>query len=132
MVLPLQPTPGNGEELNRWSIQVITGISMNWWPEWITHGGTKESAYMGRDRHVYELMMDTNGTWSHTDLTQHMRAPDANNGVLVGHEWSSQFAKHIVYLDTRENPHIHSLMLLHGNPWQHRDLTDLTGAQSIV
>jgi len=95
-------------------------------------GGTKEIAYMGRDRHVYELMMDTNGTWSHTDLTQHMRAPDANNGVLVGHEWSSQFAKHIVYLDTRENPHIHSLMLLHGNPWQHRDLTDLTGAQSIV
>jgi hypothetical protein len=38
----------------------------------------------------------------------------------------------VVYLDTGENPHIHSLMLRHGSSWKHTDLTDLTGAQALV
>ncbi len=95
-------------------------------------GGMKQIAYIGSDHHVHELIMDVSCTWKHTDLTQLIGAPEASNGVIVGHEWSSQFAKHVLYLDTGENPHIHSLMLRHGGSWEYTDLTDLTGAQSIV
>ena len=76
--------------------------------------------------------MDANGKWQHTDLTRLARSPEAGNDVLAGHEWTPQFAKHVVYLDASENPHIHSLMLKHGGSWHHRDLTDLTGAPPLV
>lgn len=94
-------------------------------------GGTKQVVYVGADRHVHEVMMDTRGTWVYTDLTTLIGAPDASNKVIAGHEWSDQFAKHVVYLDMLEAPHIHSLLLAHGSAWQHTDVTDLTGAQSL-
>ena len=94
-------------------------------------GGTKQVVYVGADRHVHEVMMDTRGTWVYTDLTTLIGAPDASNEVIAGHEWSDQFAKHVVYLDMLEAPHIHSLLLAHGSGWQHTDVTDLTGAQSL-
>ncbi len=97
-------------------------------------GETKLIVYVGSDRHVHELMMDANGKgkWQHTDLTRLVRSPEAGNDVLAGYEWTPQFAKHVVYLDASENPHIHSLMLKHGGSWHHRDLTDLTGAPPLV
>lgn len=95
-------------------------------------GGTKQVVYVGADHHVHEVMMEKRGRWVYTDLTERIGAPDASNEVIVGHEWSDQFAKHVVYLDTLENPHIHSLLLKHGSDWQYTDLTDLTGAQSLV
>src|SRR6266566_4851358 len=95
-------------------------------------GNTKQVVFVGRDSHVHELTMDANGSWSHTDLTHLLRAPDAGNDVIVGYEWSAQFAKHVVYLDKKENPHIQSLMFRSGSSWQHVDLTELTGAAEIV
>jgi hypothetical protein len=95
-------------------------------------GNTNQVVFVGRDRHVHELTMDANGSWSHIDLTHLLRAPDAANDVIVGYEWSAQFAKHVVYLDKKENPHIQSLMFRSGSSWQHVDLTGLTGAPEIV
>lgn len=95
-------------------------------------GETKQVVYVGADHHVHEVVMDKSGRWVYTDLTERIGAPDASNDVIAGHEWSAQFAKHVVYLDTLANPHIHSLLLRHGSDWQYRDLTDLTGAQPLV
>src|SRR5579884_3198821 len=103
----------------------LTGYS------WET-GGTGQVVYVGTDQHVHELAMDTSGHWSHTDLTNLIGIPDASDDVIVAYEWAAPFAKCVFYLDTAENPHIHMLMLKHGNSWQHTDLTKLTGAQSIV
>lgn len=95
-------------------------------------GETRQVVYVGSERHIHELRMDLNGSWTHMDLTHLTGAPAASNGVIAGHEWTSQFAKHIVFLDTGENPHIHSLLLKHGSSWQYTDLTSLTGAQPLV
>jgi len=95
-------------------------------------GGTKQVVYVGLNRHVYELTYSAGGTWSHTDLTQLTSAPEASNELVLGYEWTAQYAKQVVYMDTRENPHIHELMLKHGSSWQHTDLTKLTGAPELV
>lgn len=95
-------------------------------------GGTKQVVYVGLNRHVYELTYSAGGTWSHTDLTQLTSAPEASNELVLGYEWTAQYAKQVVYMDTRENPHIHELMLKHGSSWQHTDLTELTGAPELV
>jgi hypothetical protein len=95
-------------------------------------GLSKQVVYVGRDHHVHELALERNSVWKHTDLTQRTHAPEASNDVLAGHEWTAQFAKLVVYLDTAENPHIHSLMLEHGGSWKHTDLTDVTGAEPLV
>jgi hypothetical protein len=94
-------------------------------------GEAKQVVYVGSDYHVHELV-DAGDPRIHTDLTHRLRAPDASDEIIVGYEWSSQFAKHIIFLDKRENPHIHALMLEHGGSWQHRDLTELTGAPELV
>lgn len=93
---------------------------------------TKQVVYVDSNYHVNELRMPLQGTWEHTDLTQLLRLPEAGEDTIAAHEWTPQFAKHIVFLDTAENPHIHSLMLKHGGQWQHTDVTDETGSQSIV
>lgn len=95
-------------------------------------GRAKYVAYVGSNNHIYELQMPLQGTWEHTDLTQLLGAPEASEDDVAAHEWTPEFAKHIVYLDTAENPHIHSLMLKHGRQWQHTDVTGLTGSQSLV
>jgi hypothetical protein len=95
-------------------------------------GGTKYVTYAGSNNHIYELQMPLKGSWEHTDLTQLIGAPEASEDVLATHEWTPEFAKHIVYIDTAENPHIHSLLLKHGSQWQHTDVTSLTGAQPMV
>ena len=95
-------------------------------------GGSKQVVYVGSDRHIYELSYSAGSTWSHTDLTQLTGAPEASNELVIGYEWTAQFAKQVVYLDTRENPHIHELMLKHGGSWQHTDLTRLTDAPELV
>jgi len=93
----------------------------------------KQVVYVDSNFHVNELRMPLQpGAWEHTDLTQLMRLPEASEDVIAAHEWTPQFAKHVVFLDTAENPHIHSLMLKHGGRWQHTDVTDETGAPSIV
>ena len=51
---------------------------------------------------------------------------------IVAYEWTAQYARQVVFLDTRENPHIHELMLKHGGSWQHTDLTRLTDAPELV
>jgi hypothetical protein len=95
-------------------------------------GGSRQVVYVGFNRHIYELTCSINGAWSHIDLTQLIGAPEASNELIIGYEWTAQFAKQVVYMDTRENPHIHELMLQHGSSWQHRDLTRLTGAPELV
>jgi hypothetical protein len=95
-------------------------------------GRAKYVAYVGSNNHIYELQMPLQGAWEHIDLTQLLGAPEASEDDVAAHEWTPEFAKHIVYLDTAENPHIHSLMLKHGRQWQHTDVTGLTGSQSIV
>ena len=97
-----------------------------------TTGNTQQVVYMSEDRHIQELSTGTDGTWSHTDVTRTTNAPIAANDILVGFEWSSAFAKQIVYLDTAENPHLHELMLAHGSAWKHTDITTLTGASDLV
>jgi hypothetical protein len=76
--------------------------------------------------------MPLNGAWKQTDLTQLLGVPEASEDVIAAHEWTPEFAKHIVYLDTAENPHIHSLLFKHGGQWQHTDVTAFTGSQPIV
>jgi hypothetical protein len=93
---------------------------------------TKQVVYVGEDHRIHELSQNTQGKWSYSDLMRYSPAPDASDTLLLGHEWSTQFAQHIVYLDRRENPHIHSLLLKHGEQWRHHDLTELTGAQPLV
>jgi hypothetical protein len=95
-------------------------------------GGTKQVVYVAENHRIQELQADGSGTWTHTDLIQLTEAPVANNTIIVAHEWSSQFAKHVVYLDMHENPHLHSLLLKHGSRWEYADLTDLTGAQTLA
>ncbi len=95
-------------------------------------GLSKQVVYVATDRHIHELAFAEGGQWKHSDLTQRVHAPLASDEVIVGHEWTSKFAKHIVYLDAGENPHIHSLMLKHGGSWRHVDLTGLTGAPLVI
>jgi hypothetical protein len=95
-------------------------------------GRSKYVAYVGSNNHIYELQMPLQGSWEHTDLTQLLRTPEASEDVVAAHEWTTEFAKHIVYLDTTENPHIHSLLLKHGSQWRHTDVTSLTGSQPLV
>lgn len=122
-----------------WTFQDLTNITEAHLPSgsaltgftWET-GEAKCVAFVGSDRHVHLLQMPLRGSWQHIDLTGRLNLPDASDDVIVGHEWTPQFAQHIVYLDTSENPHIHSLLLKHGSDWQHVDLTRLTGAQPLV
>ncbi len=95
-------------------------------------GGTQQIAYISENQHVQELSAGTDGVWSHSDITQATQAPLAADDSLIGFEWSSSFAKQIVYIDTAENPHIHELMLQHGSEWKHTDVTTLTGASDLV
>jgi hypothetical protein len=95
-------------------------------------GLAKQVVYVGANHHIYDLQMPLNGTWEQTDLTQLLGLPEASVDVIAAHEWTPEFAKHIAFLDTAENPHIHSLMLKHGGHWQHTDVTRLTGSQPIV
>jgi hypothetical protein len=94
-------------------------------------GEAKQVVYVGTDHHVHELM-DGPDTRIHTDLTQMLGAPEASDEIIVAYELPSRFAKHIIFLDTKENPHIHAFMLEHGGSWRHRDLTSLTGAPELV
>ncbi len=93
---------------------------------------SKQVVYVSENQHIQLLQTDEGGKWTHTDLTQRTGAPVASDTLILGYEWSTQFAQHIVYLDTRENPHLQSLLLEHGSSWKHTDLTDLTGAQALV
>jgi hypothetical protein len=95
-------------------------------------GGTKQVVYVAENNHVQQLETDGSGAWTHSDMMQLLHAPEASSSIILGYEWSTQFAKNIVYLDTRENPHLHSLLLKHGGRWEYDDLTDLTGAQTLV
>jgi hypothetical protein len=123
----------------KWSVQNLTSLTKAHLPSgsaltgfaWET-GEEKSIAYVGGDRHVHLLQKPLQGNWEHIDLTGHLNLPDASDDVIVGHEWTPQFAQHIAFLDTNENPHIHSLLLEHGSEWRHVDLTRLTGAQPLV
>jgi hypothetical protein len=95
-------------------------------------GNAKQIVYVGSNHHICELRMPLQGAWEYTDLTQLLHVPESSEDVIAAHEWTPEFAKHIVYLDTAENPHIHSLLLKHGEQWQHTDVTKSTGSQSIV
>jgi hypothetical protein len=95
-------------------------------------GGTKQVVYVAENNHVQQLETDGSGAWTHRDMMQLLHAPEASSDIILGYEWSTQFAENIIYLDTQENPHLHSLLLKHGGRWQHDDLTDLTGAQTLV
>jgi hypothetical protein len=95
-------------------------------------GLSKEIVYVGSDRHIHELQMPLHGGWNHTDLTQLLGVPEASDDVIAGHEWTPEFAKLIAFLDTAENPHIHSLLLRHGGQWEYTDVTSFTGSQPLV
>jgi hypothetical protein len=81
---------------------------------------------------VHEITIELDQTCNHVDLTRIKNACDASNEVIVGYEWSAQFAKHVIFLDARENPAIHAFTRKHGELWLHLDLTKLTGGQVIV
>jgi hypothetical protein len=95
-------------------------------------GFSKQVVYVDRNHHLYQLQMSLQETWKHIDLTQKLGLPESSQDVLTTHEWTPEFAQHIAYLDTAENPHIHSLLLKHGEDWKHTDVTSLTGSQPIV
>jgi len=95
-------------------------------------GFSKQVVYVDRNHHLFELHTSLQRSWKHTDLTQLLGLGESSHDVLAAHEWTPEFAKHIAYLDTAENPHIHSLILKHGEDWKHADVTSLTGASPIV
>jgi hypothetical protein len=93
---------------------------------------SKQVVYVSENQRIQLLQTDEGGKWTHSDLMKHTGAPAASDTLILGYEWSRQFGQHIVSLDTRENPHLQSLLLEHGSSWKHEDLTDLTGAQALV
>ena len=95
-------------------------------------GNAKQIVYVAGNRHIYELQMPLQGAWEYTDLTEYLNVPEASQDVIAAHEWTPEFAKHVVYIDTLENPRIHSLLFEHGEQWQHTDVTKATGSQTIV
>jgi len=95
-------------------------------------GLSKQVVYVDRNHHLIELHKTLQETWKHTNLSQMLRLPESSQDVLAAHEWTPEFAQHIAYLDTAENPHIHSMILKHGEHWRHEDVTSLTGSQPIV
>ena len=95
-------------------------------------GFSKQVVYVDSNHHLFELHTPLQRSWKHTDLTQLLGLVESSHDVLAAHEWTPEFAKHIAYIDTTENPHIHSLILKHGEDWKHADVTTLTGAQPIV
>jgi hypothetical protein len=88
--------------------------------------------YVDRKHHLVELHTPLQGAWKHTDLTQLLGLGESSHDGLAAHEWTPEFAKHLAYLDTAENPHLHSLLLKHGAAWKHADVTSLTGAPPLV
>ena len=95
-------------------------------------GLAKQVVYVGTNHHIFELQMLLNGTWEPTDLTQLLGLPEASEDVIAAHEWTPEFAKHIVYVDLADPPHMHSLLLKHGGKWHHTDLTGTTGSPTIA
>src|SRR5437667_251881 len=95
-------------------------------------GHKKQVVYVDSNHHLFELHISLQESWKHTNLTQLLGLVESSHDALAAHEWTQEFAKHIAYLDTAENPHIHSLILKHGEDWKHADVTSLTGAQPIV
>ena len=95
-------------------------------------GSAKQVVYVASNHHIAELQIALDGGRQYTDLTQMLRLPEASEDVIAAHEWTPEFAKHIVYLDRAENPRIHSLLFKHGERWQHTDVTKATGSQTIV
>ena len=98
--------------------------------------------------HIYEFFQHQDQPWRIEDIMkkcidaapadgfaligQLLGVPEASEDVITAHEWTPEFAKHIVYLDIADLPHIHSLMLKHGGKWHHTDLTGSTGSPSIA
>ena len=129
-----------GDQHEAWSFADLTGLtgaplavgSALAACAWET-GFSKQVVYVGGNHHLHELHMTTEqGKWEHTDLTELLRLPDASQDTIAAHEWTPEFAKHIAFLDTAENPHVHSLLLKHGQQWRHTDVTNLTGSQPMV
>ena len=91
---------------------------------------SKQVVYMGRNGHVYELSFYSHRGWLAADWSEMAGAADPS--VLPDHihcAYSSNdlMAKYAVYV---KNGHIHELVYDQVNEptWQHRDLTEITGA----
>jgi hypothetical protein len=83
--------------------------------------------------HVHELSVTTQSPWRHDDLTMATAAPAAVAGsALSGYAWETDTyrSKQVVFLDSAG--HVHELYLTPQTPWQHADLTAMTGAPAAA
>jgi hypothetical protein len=96
--------------------------------EWIERC-SKQLVYVGRDGHLHELYLKVGGNWEHADLTILTNAPRTTD-VMVGYEWRDGRCQQIALVS--EDGHIHELYMAAGQPWQHADLSALTGAPAAT
>jgi hypothetical protein len=92
---------------------------------------SKQVVFRTADGHVHELFISLVGQWSHNDLTQISGAPPVSQAYNIsGYDWNSGLTKQVVF--GTDDGHVHELFFLRQGaqlgPWQHADLTQLTGA----
>ena len=92
------------------------------WPQL----GTKQVVFADDQRHVIELMMESEHPWQSADLTSLTGAPATGGPALAGYAWSAVRTKQVAYVD--DQGHVIELFVVPGNPWRWIDLTALTGA----
>ena len=83
---------------------------------------------------IHELSVTVGGAWQHADLIALTGAPPASASQRIyGYGWKAGRSKQVVYWTN--DGHIHELYmikgLIKGGPWQHADLTALTGAPPV-
>ena len=94
-----------------------------------SEGNCKQIAYVGKDSHVHELVMEIGKSWVHTDLTSITNAPHAVD-LTVGFEWKEGHCKELAFVG--EDRHVHELYLPAGEQWVHVDLTSITHAPDAM
>jgi hypothetical protein len=97
-----------------------------WWPS----AGSKQVVYWAGG-HCHELYVSVGNSWRHADLTQLAGAPPClGEGIYCAFAWTAGQAKQVAYLG--DDNHIHELSVSLSHPWQHADLTQLSGAAPLT
>jgi hypothetical protein len=96
-------------------------------PTGFAGGGRQFVHFRGTDRHIIQLSWDENAGWRPRDLTDNFGGPLALDAPATGYvfPFAGELEMHVQYLG--EDSHIHEYWW-DGGRWQHRDLTNLTGA----
>jgi hypothetical protein len=98
---------------------VLTGYA---WP----HGHSKQIAFVGLDRHVYELSVAMGGHWQCEDLTARTNAPVTAITAMDGFAWSAGESKQVIYVGN--DGQVRELLLPREGQWTYTDLSSMVSA----